>query len=44
MEHAAAVEAHRRAELLESFRELLSRLDVELIDREEADERDDRGA
>jgi hypothetical protein len=44
LELAAAVEAHRRAELLGSFRELLSRLDVELIDREEANDHDDRGA
>ncbi|GAB3810358.1 type II toxin-antitoxin system VapB family antitoxin [Micromonospora zhanjiangensis] len=38
LELAAAVDADRRSELLESFRELLGRLDTDLI---EQDERDD---
>ncbi|MFY1695642.1 type II toxin-antitoxin system VapB family antitoxin [Solwaraspora sp. WMMA2101] len=37
LELAAAVDANRRAELLESFRELLGRLDVDLIEQDEAD-------
>ena len=38
LELAAAVDAQRRADALESFRTLLGRLDVDLI---EQDERDD---
>ncbi|MGE5829982.1 MAG: hypothetical protein ACM30G_16710 [Micromonosporaceae bacterium] len=36
LELAAAMEADRRAELLVSFRDLLDRLDVELIEQDEA--------
>lgn len=35
LELAAAVEADRRARMLESFRELLGRLDLDLIDQDE---------
>jgi Arc/MetJ family transcription regulator len=38
LELAAAVEADRRASLLTSFRELLGRLDVDLIEQDEADD------
>jgi Arc/MetJ family transcription regulator len=38
LELAAAVDARKRTELLEEFRDLLERLDVDLI---EQDERDD---
>lgn len=36
LELAAAVESDRRARLLESFRDLLDRLDTDLIDADEA--------
>jgi Arc/MetJ family transcription regulator len=36
LELAGAVDADRRAQLLESFRDLLDRLDVDLIDADEA--------
>lgn len=36
LELATAVEADRRARLLESFRDLLDRLDTDLVDAEEA--------
>jgi Arc/MetJ family transcription regulator len=36
LELAAAVDTNRRAALLESFRELLGRLDVDLIEQDEA--------
>jgi Arc/MetJ family transcription regulator len=35
LELAAAVDADRRAQLLESFRDLLGRLDVDLIEQDE---------
>jgi Arc/MetJ family transcription regulator len=38
LELAAAVEADRRAELLDSFRDLLDRLDTDLIEQDEADD------
>jgi Arc/MetJ family transcription regulator len=41
LELAAAVEADKRDRLLDSFRSLLDRLDVDAIDR---DERDDHAA
>ncbi|MFY1633934.1 type II toxin-antitoxin system VapB family antitoxin [Solwaraspora sp. WMMB335] len=44
LELAAAVDANRRAELLESFRELLGRLDVDLIEQDEADDHKDIAA
>ncbi|MDG4767660.1 type II toxin-antitoxin system VapB family antitoxin [Solwaraspora sp. WMMD406] len=44
LELAAAVDANRRAELLESFRELLVRLDVDLIEQDEADDHKDIAA
>jgi Arc/MetJ family transcription regulator len=36
LEVAAAVHAERRTQLLESFRDLLDRLDVDIVDTEEA--------
>ena len=41
LELAAAVDADKRDQLLDSFRTLLDRLDVDLIDQ---DERDDHAA
>ncbi len=38
LELAAAVEADRRAKLLTTFRNLLGRLDVDLIEQDEADD------
>jgi Arc/MetJ family transcription regulator len=38
LELAAAVEADRRADLLSEFQDLLGRLDVDLIERDEADD------
>jgi len=38
LELAAAVEADRRARLLTSFRNLLGRLDIDLIEQDEADD------
>jgi Arc/MetJ family transcription regulator len=38
LELAGAVDADRRAQLLESFRDLLDRLDVDLIDADEAED------
>jgi hypothetical protein len=38
LEIAAAVDADRRAKVLDSFRGLLDRLDVELIEQDEADD------
>jgi Arc/MetJ family transcription regulator len=38
LELAAAVEADRRAHLLASFKDLLGRLDVDLIEQDEADD------
>jgi hypothetical protein len=38
LELAAAIDADRRAGVLESFRELLGRLDVDLIEQDEADD------
>ncbi|OLE29901.1 MAG: hypothetical protein AUG44_02560 [Actinobacteria bacterium 13_1_20CM_3_71_11] len=38
LELAAAVEADRRAGLLDSFRNLLDRLDTDLIEQDEADD------
>ena len=44
LELAAAVDADRRAVVLESFRELLGRLDVDMIERDEADDHADQSA
>jgi Arc/MetJ family transcription regulator len=44
LELAAAVDADRRAAVLESFRDLLDRLDTDLIDRDEADDHADQSA
>ena len=44
LELAAAIDADRRSRALESFRELLQRLDVELIERDEADDHVDESA
>ena len=44
LELAAAVDAERRAQLLDSFRDLLGRLDIELIEQDEADDHADRAA
>jgi Arc/MetJ family transcription regulator len=44
LELAAAVDADRRARLVSSFRDLLSRLDVDLIEADEADDHVDRTA
>jgi Arc/MetJ family transcription regulator len=38
LELAAAVDANRRAQLLDSFRDLLDRLDVGLIEEDEIDD------
>jgi Arc/MetJ family transcription regulator len=38
LELAAAVDADRRAQLLDSFRDLLGRLDTALIEQDEADD------
>jgi putative antitoxin of VapBC-like toxin-antitoxin system len=38
LELAAAIDADRRARVLESFRSLLERLDVDVIEQEEADD------
>lgn len=38
LELAAAVDADKRTQLLDSFRELLGRLDVDLIERDEDDD------
>jgi Bacterial antitoxin of type II TA system, VapB len=38
LELAAAVDADRRAQLLDSFRDLLDRLDTNLIEQDEADD------
>ncbi len=38
LELAAAVEADRRASLLKSFQDLLDRLDIGLIEQDEADD------
>lgn len=38
LELAAAVDAERRAQALESFRDLLDRLDVDLIEQDEVDD------
>jgi Arc/MetJ family transcription regulator len=38
LELAAAVDADRRSEVLDSFRELLDRLDTDLIERDEQDD------
>jgi Arc/MetJ family transcription regulator len=38
LELAAAVEADRRAGLLDSFRDLLGRLDTDLIEQDETDD------
>lgn len=44
LELAAAVDAERRSAVLESFRDLLGRLDTDLIERDEADDHADRSA
>jgi hypothetical protein len=41
LELAAAVDADKRSRVLEDFRSLLGRLDVEVIDRDEADDHAD---
>jgi Arc/MetJ family transcription regulator len=38
LELAGAVEADRRTQLLESFRDLLGRLDVDLVETDEAED------
>jgi Arc/MetJ family transcription regulator len=38
LELAAAVDAERRAQILESFRDLLDRIDVDMIEQDEADD------
>jgi Arc/MetJ family transcription regulator len=38
LELAAAIDADKRAQVLDSFRVLLDRLDVELIERDEIDD------
>lgn len=38
LELAAAVDAERRATVLESFRDLLDRMDTDIIDRDEAED------
>jgi Arc/MetJ family transcription regulator len=38
LELAAAVDARKRSELLEEFRDLLGRLDVDLIEQDEIDD------
>jgi Arc/MetJ family transcription regulator len=44
LELAAAIDADRRAAVLESFQSLLDRLDVDLIEREEAEDHMDESA
>jgi Arc/MetJ family transcription regulator len=44
LELAAAVDADRRAQLLDSFRDLLDRLDTDLIEQDEADDHTGRTA
>lgn len=44
LELAAAVDADRRAQLLDSFRGLLDRLDTDLIEQEENDDHTERAA
>jgi Arc/MetJ family transcription regulator len=44
LELAAAIDADRRARALESFRDLLGRLDVDLIEQDEADDHSGRVA
>ncbi len=44
LELAAAVDADRRAGLLESFRDLLERLDVDSIEQDEIDDRSGNAA
>jgi Arc/MetJ family transcription regulator len=38
LELAAAIEAEKRAQALDSFRDLLDRIDVDLIEHDEADD------
>jgi Arc/MetJ family transcription regulator len=44
LELAAAIDADRRTRALESFRDLLDRLDVDLIEQDEIDDHSDHGA
>jgi Arc/MetJ family transcription regulator len=44
LELAAAVDAERRARLLDAFRDLLGRLDTDLIEQDETDDHADRAA
>jgi Arc/MetJ family transcription regulator len=44
LELAAATDADRRSQLLDSFRDLLGRLDVDLIEQEEDEDHRDRAA
>lgn len=44
LELAAAVDAHRRDQVLESFRDLLGRLDTEVIEQDEVDDHAERAA
>ena len=44
LELAASIDADRRATVLESFRELLGRLDVDLIERDEENDHVDQPA
>ncbi|WP_208814170.1 type II toxin-antitoxin system VapB family antitoxin [Micromonospora echinofusca] len=44
LELAAAIDAERRAQLLGSFRDLLGRLDLDVIEQDETDDHKDRAA
>jgi Arc/MetJ family transcription regulator len=44
LELAAAVDADQRSRLLDSFRDLLDRLDVDLLEQDEADDHVDQAA
>jgi Arc/MetJ family transcription regulator len=44
LELAAAIDADRRAQVLDSFRELLGRLDLALIEQDETDDHSGRVA
>lgn len=44
LELAAAVDADRRAQVLDSFRDLLDRLDTGLIEQDEVDDHTDHAA
>jgi Arc/MetJ family transcription regulator len=44
LELAAAVDADKRAQVLDSFRDLLDRLDVDLIEQDETDDHNGHAA